>query len=43
MGRDPNVILELWPPPEATVSQTIANEDAWAAQSVVYLRRYIAE
>ena len=37
-GHDPNAIVELWTPPEETLSQTIAKEDAWAASSVAYLR-----
>jgi sugar phosphate isomerase/epimerase len=42
-GRDPNVILELWPPPEATVAESVAKEDAWAAASIRYLRRFIPQ
>jgi sugar phosphate isomerase/epimerase len=38
LGRDPNVILELWPPPENTIEASIAMEDAWARQSITYLR-----
>ncbi len=37
-GRRFNAILELWPAPEATMAETIAKEDAWARQSVRYLR-----
>lgn len=40
-GRDPNAILELWPPPEATVHESIAKENAWAVESVRYLRQFI--
>ena len=43
MGRDPNAILELWTPPDNTLSDTIAKEDGWAAASVEYLRRYIPD
>jgi sugar phosphate isomerase/epimerase len=43
MGRDPNVILELWPPPEGPVIQTIATEHAWAAQSVAFVRQFVAD
>jgi sugar phosphate isomerase/epimerase len=43
MGRDPNVILELWPGPEPSAGETVAKEEAWAAQSVAFLRRYISE
>jgi sugar phosphate isomerase/epimerase len=41
-GRDPNAILELWTPPEPAIEATIAKEDAWARDSVAYLRGYIA-
>ena len=40
-GRDPNAILELWTPPEKTLSETISKEAAWAAMSVQYLRNLI--
>jgi len=40
-GRSPSVILELWPPPEATVAESVAKEEAWAAESVRYLRRLL--
>lgn len=43
MGRDPNAILELWTPPQATLAETIALEDAWARRSVATLRRYISQ
>jgi sugar phosphate isomerase/epimerase len=42
-GPDPDAILELWPPPRATVAESITVEDAWAAESVRYLRRFIPE
>ncbi len=42
-GRDPNAILELWTPPEETLSATIAKEDAWAAASIEYLRKLIPD
>jgi sugar phosphate isomerase/epimerase len=38
-GRDPNAILELWPPPEPEWEATLAKEAAWAEESVKYLRR----
>jgi sugar phosphate isomerase/epimerase len=41
MGRAPNVILELWTPPQDVLQETIALEDAWARSSVEYLRRVI--
>ena len=42
-GRNPNVILELWVPPEATVGQTIAKEQRWAEASILYLRDLIPD
>jgi len=41
LGRDPNAILELWTPPEETLAETIAKENAWVTASVEYLRRLI--
>ena len=43
LGRDPYAILELWPAPEASMTESIAKEEAWAAQSVRYLRRFISD
>jgi sugar phosphate isomerase/epimerase len=40
-GRDPNLILELWPPPEPTIEESIAKEDAWAHESIAYLRDFL--
>ncbi len=40
---DFNVIIELWPPEQATLEKTIALEQAWAEQSVAYLRKFIPE
>jgi len=40
-GRDPNLILELWPPPEPTIEESIAKEDAWARESITYLRDFV--
>ena len=42
-GRDPNAVLELWTPPEATRSATIAKERRWAEESIAYLRRYLPD
>jgi sugar phosphate isomerase/epimerase len=42
-GRDPNAILETWPPPEATIPETITKEDAWVRESIQYLRTLIHE
>lgn len=36
-----NVIIELWTPEQPTVDQTAAMEQAWAVESVSYLRKYI--
>ena len=40
-GRDPNAILELWPPPEGSIAGTVAKEEQWVATSVQYLRTLI--
>lgn len=40
-GRDPDAILELWTPPQATLPETIAKEAEWATASIAYLRRLI--
>jgi sugar phosphate isomerase/epimerase len=37
-GHDPNVILELWPPPDADIEKAVAREREWAEESVRYLR-----
>jgi sugar phosphate isomerase/epimerase len=42
-GRDPNVIVELWPPPEPTTAAAVAKEAAWAKESVRYLRQFIPD
>jgi sugar phosphate isomerase/epimerase len=42
-GRDPNAILELWPPREPDIEATIAREREWADESVRYLRTLISE
>jgi len=42
-GRDPNAILELWTPPEETVSATIEKENSWADISIEYLRKFIPD
>ncbi len=42
-GRDPNAILELWPPEQSALEETIALEDAWAVESIAYLRRLIPD
>ncbi len=40
--HDFNVIIELWPPEQPTLEETIALEEAWAAASVAHLRRYLS-
>ena len=41
--QDFNVIIELWPPEQATIDETAALEQAWAVESVRYLRQYIPD
>lgn len=43
LGRDPNVIVELWPAPEKTMLATIEKESRWADQSIRYLRQFITD
>jgi hypothetical protein len=43
MDVNPNAILELWPPPEARTATTVEKNDAWAAQSIQYLREVIPD
>jgi hypothetical protein len=38
-----NVIIELWPPEQKTLQETIELERAWAVESVRYLRQYIPD
>ena len=40
---EPSAIVESWTPEQKTLQETIALEDAWAKQSVDYLRRYIPD
>lgn len=42
-GRECNVILELWTPPEDTVEATMTKEQRWAEESIAYLRTLIPE
>ena len=42
-GREFNAIIELWPPLEASIEQTIRTEDRWAAESVAYMQTLILE
>ena len=41
-GRCHTAVLETWPPLEATLEATLANECAWAAQSIQYLKPFFA-
>ncbi|MHC4538355.1 MAG: sugar phosphate isomerase/epimerase family protein [Planctomycetota bacterium] len=43
IGSDPNMILELWTPPEQNVNQTARKEDEWVRRSIHYLRQYIKQ
>ena len=36
--RCETAVLELWTPPESEIERTVAKEEAWAAQSLAYLR-----
>jgi 3-oxoisoapionate decarboxylase len=38
-----NLIIELWPPEQETLADTIALEQRWAEESVIFLRRYIKD
>jgi hypothetical protein len=40
-GASPNATLELWPPEQKTLEETIALKRQWAAESIAYLRGYI--
>ncbi|HEY1379908.1 MAG TPA: sugar phosphate isomerase/epimerase family protein [Gemmataceae bacterium] len=42
-GRDVTAIAELWPPPEGAPPESAAQEEAWARESVRYLRRFIPD
>jgi sugar phosphate isomerase/epimerase len=42
-ARDPNAIVELWPPPEPTIAESVAKEENWATESIHFLRQWIAE
>jgi 3-oxoisoapionate decarboxylase len=41
-GRDPNLVLEQWPPLCASLEETIANEAAWAEAGFDYLKAHAA-
>ena len=40
-GRDPNIILELWPPPEPDIEATVAKECEWGKRSIAYLSQLL--
>ena len=40
--HDFNVIIELWPPEQASIDETTALEQDWAVESVQFLRQYIS-
>jgi sugar phosphate isomerase/epimerase len=40
-GRSANAILELWPPEQPSLPETVALEQRWAVESIAYLRRYV--
>jgi sugar phosphate isomerase/epimerase len=40
---DYNVIIELWPPEQPKLQDTIDLEQAWAVESVPYLRKFIKD
>jgi 3-oxoisoapionate decarboxylase len=42
-GRDPNAIVEQWPPPEATLEKSIRKEEQWAISGIQYLRQFIPD
>ena len=42
-GATYNVILEVWPPEQPTLAETIALEDRWVRESIPYLRRFVVE
>lgn len=42
-GAQYNVILEVWPPAQPTVEESIALEDRWVRASIPYLRQFVVE
>lgn len=42
-GARYNVILEVWPPEQPTIEESIALEDKWVRESIPYLRQFIVE
>ncbi len=43
LRANPSTIVESWTPQQKTLQETISLEDAWAKQSVDYLRKYISD
>lgn len=41
--HDYNVIVELWPPEQPSLEETIALEQRWAQESVAFLRKFIPD
>jgi 3-oxoisoapionate decarboxylase len=37
-GRNPNLVLEQWPPFRASIDETVRNETEWAARGMRYLK-----
>ena len=37
------MILEVWPPEQPTVEESIALEDRWVRESIPYLRQFVVE
>jgi sugar phosphate isomerase/epimerase len=42
-GAKYNVILEVWPPEQPDLEETIATEDRWVRESIPYLRQFIKD
>jgi Sugar phosphate isomerases/epimerases len=40
--RRPDLIVELWPPRQRTLEETLSLERTWASESVQYLRSFVA-
>lgn len=42
-GAEYNVILEVWPPEQKTLAETIALENKWVEESIPYLREFVKD
>jgi hypothetical protein len=42
-GAAYNVILEVWPPEQPLLADSIALEDKWVRASIPYLRQFIVD